>query len=157
MDEQRLSPLEAAVLVLIARGVSKPEAIADVLRVAPEEVERVIEELKARGLVEETEKRILFLRRRTLRLTKKGFDILPKALEVLKSIAEKARQAHEALRAGREATGGQGVVYPYYDLGGLLLAEELLVLPALVALGLLPATLLTDLGSVHHDNHSHEG
>ncbi len=156
MDETRLSPVEAAILVLISRGVSKPEAIAEVLRLSPEEVKRVIEDLKAKGLVEEVEKRVLFVKKRVLRLTRKGFDALPEALETLRSIAEKARRAYEAMRRHREAVSNEGVVVaPYYDLSDILLAEELLVLPALVMLGMLPAMFLIDVGAA--GTHSHGG
>ena len=95
-------------------------------------------------------KRLLVFKRRELRLTRRGFDMLPKALEMLKSIAEKARRAYEELRRSHEepvVQAGQSAVLTPVDA---LLMEELMILPALVVLGLLPAAMLTDMTLVTH-------
>lgn len=148
MGDEQLTPAEAAVLVLISRGITKPEVIADTMRISVDEVKRLIESLKAKGLVEEEEKKILFLRRKRLRLTSKGFDALSEALELLKKIAERARHAYEAMRAHRLSTeqAGDAVEGREYNVYAPFSAEELMILPVLVTLGILPAVMLAEAG-----------
>ena len=140
-----LSPLEAAVLVAVARGARTPGEIARILNVSEEDVERVVDRLVAKGLLARVKKKILFVRRVELRLTEKGYNALPEAERVLREAAERLRRAAEALRDSRIAT-------PYNPAYAALAPGEelLLVAPMLAWLGLLPAATLAALEAIEH-------
>ncbi len=116
---------EAAALMLIHRGLSTVKEVASALRVSVEEASRIIASLEAKGLVERVRGGIL--RRKKLRLTKRGLDALPEAAEVLRRASEAAARAAEEARAGSRPEIDEGI---------------LVALPALMFLGLVPAWVL---------------
>lgn len=112
---------EAAALLIIHRGVSTVNGLAEALNVSAREAEQIVAGLEARGLVERV--RGGLLRREKLRLTRRGLDAVPEAAEALRRASEAAvRAAEEARRGGR----------PDVD------DEVISVLPALAFLGLIP-------------------
>ncbi len=136
MSREGLTPVEAAVLVAVARGARTVEEIANLLNLDPRDVQEVVDKLVARGLLAKRKRKILFITRDEIRLTRKGYDALPSAEEKLRRVAEKLREAAQAARAARE--DGQPIPPSY-----ALTEEMLLIAPLLVTLGLLPAAILT--------------
>ena len=153
-----LTPLEAAVLVLIARGVDNPRDIAELLNVSEGDVRRVIEGLVARGFLERRERRILFFKREKLVLTELGFEALSDAEKILREIAERVRRATQAIM---EAKRGQ---HNAEEQPVVLAPDEVILAPLLVTLGLLPGLLALDMlallgagvdASTHHGHGGH--
>ena len=136
--EAGLSAAEAAVLLAVHRGARTPGEIAELLNASREDVERILERLEARGLVKLVERRRLLWRRREAVLTEKGLEAIPEAERLLVHAAEAARRAVEASRRGSgsaAAPAGAQVAAP-------LAFDAPWLLPALVALGFLEASLL---------------
>jgi len=127
-----LEPFEAAVLVAVARGLKSVDEIAEVLNTRVEDVERVVERLIARGLLARVEKRGILGRRVELRLTEKGYNMLPMALRILEDIGKRVRKRLE--EGKRRASASGGVV-----ITGV---ADAVLLPFLVWLGLVPLELL---------------
>lgn len=125
---------EAAVLVLVHRGVSTVKDIAAILNTSVEEAKSIVESLEARGLIERVTTGVIF-RREQLRLTRRGLEAIPEAVDVLKKASEALVKAAEDARKSEERQSREG------------LGEDMLaLLPALLYLGLVPgwvaATLL---------------
>ncbi len=140
MPREELTPVEAAVLVAVARGARTTEEIARLLNLDSRDVQEVVDRLVARGLLARRKRKILFITREEIRLTRRGYDALPSAEEKLRDVAEKLRKAAQAARVNREAQP----VPPHYTLT----EEMLLVTPLLVTMGLLPAAILAMLEEV---------
>ncbi len=98
-DDLRIT-LEDAVLAALARGAESVSELANALNVDEDDVARVVERLKAEGLVREEVTGWWVFRRRVLRLTEEGFNRASKALERLERIAEEVR---------RRLSSGEGV------------------------------------------------
>ncbi|AEM39334.1 hypothetical protein Pyrfu_1476 [Pyrolobus fumarii 1A] len=141
-----LSPLEAAILVAVARGVDDPREIAKLFNTRVEDVEDAIKRLAMRGLLEVEEKRILFLKRRRIRLTGKGLELVPEATRVLEKLANTIRAGIEAVRgAPPSSVDRQEEAYP------ALPADFAMLVPFLVWMGLLPATLVATASLVQEE------
>ncbi len=126
-----LGLVEAAILAAVANGVDTIEGLARLLRMDRGDVERVVEELKAKGLLVEEEKGFI-IRRRRLRLTREGYEALGRARRLLEEAAKSAREVLERVR--REGRGRVSLE----ELEGLLAPELLAVLPLLQFIGLIP-------------------
>jgi DNA-binding MarR family transcriptional regulator len=121
----KLNLVEAAVLTAIAEGVDTVEGIAELLKVSREDAEALVEQLKAKGLIVEEEKRLLFIRRRRLRLTRAGLEALEQARRMLSEAASRVREAAERARVEGQP----------FEM--LVPDEVLLILPVLEMAGLI--------------------
>ncbi len=124
-------PLEDAVLVAIARGVETVGELAEVLNVSREDVERVVERLKAEGLIREEVVGRWIFKKRVLKLTEEGFRRASEAYEKLRRLAEEIRE-RLSREEGREELEDLVVTWGY-------------VLPLLGWLNLLDLALLDSL------------
>ncbi len=86
--------LEDAVLLAVAEGLKTPKAIAEKLNVRIDDVEHILHNLEARGLVEKRIKGLIF-KKEVYELTKAGFDRAASIREKLRSIADKLREAYK--------------------------------------------------------------
>jgi DNA-binding MarR family transcriptional regulator len=133
---EKINLVEAAVLVAIAEGVDTIDGIAELLRISREDAEALVDQLKAKGLVVEEERKLLFIHKKRLRLTRKGLEALEQARNMLKEAAGKVKEATE--KASIEGK-------PFEIL---LTDDILLILPVLEMVGfisLLELPLLLDL------------
>ncbi len=144
--EYNVDPLELALLMLIKQSITKPEEMAEYLNVDLDSVVRALEELKEKGLIKEEEEKVFFFKKKTLKLTRKGYNTLMKALKELKPQLLEVKKILEE-KGEKEALEtmeimGIGILAPF-------------LLPLLIG-GLLTPFLL-DLGHDHglggHDPH----
>ncbi len=132
-----LTPAEAAALLAIHAGARDEKEVASMLNTDVETARRLVERLRSRGLVEVEERRILFIRRRRLRLTEKGLEAIPEARRVLLETvaARSARSEARHETQGAEKAPSDAAMAP--ELGLPLLA----LLPLLLGAGLVGAAL----------------
>ena len=131
-----LSPSEAAVLLAVHQGASTPREIARLLNASEEAVERIVERLVSRRLLEwREERRLLILRRRRLALTELGLEALPEAQETLQRMLLRAKQP----AARPEKEGEQTRPRPEPPVAPFAAAELAAILPMLIGIGLIGA------------------
>jgi len=116
-----------AVLAAVAAGAESVGEIADALMVEEAAVERVVEELKSKGLVIEVEKGFWIFKKKVLRLTEVG---RLRAEEVLRYLRELAAEVREKVGSSSRAEEVREIIEPYGP-----------VLPLLLYLGLLDLML----------------
>ena len=130
-----LTPSQAAVLLAVHRGLDTVEAIARVLRVSREVVESIVEELKAAGLLEEYRSGLI-LKRRRLRLTRRGLDAVPEAMRLMEPAAAAAKRLLQEQRLPEDWRWGSRellLAAPLLPMLGLLTAMEAVMLLSVLA------------------------
>ncbi|BES82822.1 helix-turn-helix domain-containing protein [Pyrodictium abyssi] len=130
MAPEGLTPSQAAVLLAVHRGIDTVEGLAKALRVSREVVERIVEELKAAGLLEEYRSGLI-LKRRRLRLTRQGLDAVPEAMRLMEHAAVAAKKLLQEQRLPEDWSWGPRellLAAPLLPMLGLLTAMEAMML-----------------------------
>jgi len=130
MTLEGLTPSQAAVLLAVHRGIDTVDALAKALRVSREVVEKIVEELKAAGLLEEYRSGLI-LKRRRLRLTRQGLDAVPEAMRLMEHAAAAAKKLLQEQRLPEDWSWGPRellLAVPLLPMLGLLTAMEAMML-----------------------------
>ncbi len=120
MVEYDLDQLSIAVLYAISLDKSNPKEIASLLNVDVNDVKKVIEELKAKGLVKEVEEGFWIFKTKKYVLTREGYNTLKEALKHLQPKIEEAKKI--MIERGEDAA------LEFLTLAGLGLLAPLLLM-----------------------------
>jgi len=130
-----LTPAEAAALLAIHAGARNVDEVASLLNTDTDTARRLVERLRSKGLVEVEERRLLFIKRRRLRLTEKGLEAIPEARRILlETITGQETSASHVGGKGAETTQPQ---QPPTGPPEQALPLSMALLPLLLSLGLL--------------------
>ncbi len=91
MSNNQLNEIESAIIVAVKEGINEIDDLAKTLSLPGDITGGIVTKLVEQGYLQLTEKNIIIMHKKTLRLTEKGESIYPDAYQKLKELSEKTK------------------------------------------------------------------